>query len=857
MAFAWIVPSAVWLVMHFTAEACRKGIMTSSKAPHGTEEICDKGTMTANTASAIQCGTNVTLSCHLGGLQTPNCEIGIFLNNSKQVTNSGRSVSKTFPLNTYGKHTFTCKRICKERNTIICGIYIKCGNPPDEPVNVSCIQAGTDSHPLCTWNKGRLTYLDTTYMIQLSNGTHDLCFSEESLNETFGSLALTELNFDSNYTIVVSASNKLGSASSQPLTFMLTDIVKPHPPDFLVEFDNSSATNCTLFWHNEAQAQHYRLRYRPLTRHSWSTVEIFSSEQYHLHGLEPDTAYEFQVSCKIHPERGLWSDWSTKQTRTPEAEPTGIPDVWYRLSAAQLGSQQQNISLFWKALSKSEAGGRILGYKVTFEALDDLNSPTESHQTTHTSYSRVTPRVGYKITVTAQNSRGSSPPASILTNLGIQDLPPPQQVSAMAMGNSSILVSWKPPRRSAVPISGYVVEWAETGMNPHLEPHHTWAKLPASNLSTVIAEHIKDNMCYQIHVFALYQDRAGQAASVRGYSTAQAPSAGPQMLSTPWATGVLVSWEEIPVPQQRGCITGYHVYLQSKDSRGDPQVYAIPEGTAPRSLYIPDLQPGGLYDLWVTGSTAAGEGPRGNRRLLCISGARVWVTVVLTCSFFIFSASVCFVPPARKAFHSLLSVLLPQCKNEAIPDPANATWAKSFMATKAQLSSLSILFLPSTISFEEPEPTLVEEAFEQPDPLAPGEKLLLGSAGSRGHRDWTRQSSSPEPGEEQQLPEMYQRLVVEATEHLQPVPEYITNPSTTDLTPPSDTTRDHPTDLPEYITSPGPTDLALPTDTPMDHPELECHPLSIFPTTFLAPTLCSEGNLTLDRVKLNCSSFPR
>ncbi|KAJ7401483.1 interleukin 12 receptor subunit beta 2 [Pitangus sulphuratus] len=625
MAFAWIVPSAVWLVMHFKAEACRKGIMTSSKAPHGTEEICDKGTMTANTASAIQCGTNVTLSCHLGGLQTPNCKIGIFLNNSKQVTNSGHS------------------------------------------------------------------------------------------------------------------------------------------------------------------------------------VEISSSEQYHLHGLEPDTAYEFQVSCKIHPERGLWSNWSTKQTRTPEAEPTGIPDVWYRLSAAQLGSQQQNISLFWKALSKSEAGGRILGYRVTFEALDHWNSPIESHQTTHTSYSKVTPRVGYKITVTAQNSRGSSPPASILTNLSIQDLPPPQQVSAMAMGNSSILVSWKPPLRSAVPISGYVVEWAETGMNPHLEPHHTWAKLPASNLSTVIAEHIKDNVCYQIHVFALYQDRAGQAASVRGYSTAQ----------------------------------------------------AIPEGTAPRSLYIPDLQPGELYDLWVTGSTAAGEGPRGNSDRLRLESARGWVTVVLTCSFFIFSACVCFVPPARKAFHSLLSMLLPQCKNEAIPDPANATWAKSFMATKAQLSSLSILFLPSTISFEEPEPTLVEEAFEQPDPLAPGDKLLVGSAGSRGHGDWTRQSSSPEPGEEQQLPEMYQRLVVEATEHLQPVPEYITNPSTTDLPPSSDTTRDHPTDLPEYITSPGPTDLPLPTDTPMDHPELECHPLSIFPTTFLAPTLCSEGNLTLDRVKLNCSSFTR
>ncbi|NXU93175.1 I12R2 protein, partial [Xiphorhynchus elegans] len=75
----------------------------------------------------------------------------------------GHSVSKTFPINAYGKHTFTCKMVCGDRKRLICGIDIKCGNPPDEPGNVSCIQTGTDGQPLCTWDKGRLTYIDTTY----------------------------------------------------------------------------------------------------------------------------------------------------------------------------------------------------------------------------------------------------------------------------------------------------------------------------------------------------------------------------------------------------------------------------------------------------------------------------------------------------------------------------------------------------------------------------------------------------------------------------------------------------------------------------------------------------------------------
>ncbi|NXB97643.1 I12R2 protein, partial [Orthonyx spaldingii] len=78
----------------------------------------------------------------------------------------GGSVSKTFPVSTYGKHTFTCKAACGGTPRIVCGIDIQCGNPPDEPRNVSCIQYGTEGHPTCTWDKGRLTYLHTTYGIE-------------------------------------------------------------------------------------------------------------------------------------------------------------------------------------------------------------------------------------------------------------------------------------------------------------------------------------------------------------------------------------------------------------------------------------------------------------------------------------------------------------------------------------------------------------------------------------------------------------------------------------------------------------------------------------------------------------------
>ncbi|NXH10493.1 I12R2 protein, partial [Bucco capensis] len=78
----------------------------------------------------------------------------------------GSSLSTTFRVQTYGKHMFSCKTICGPRKKVICGIDIQSASPPEEPQNVSCIQHGTQGHPMCTWNKGSFTYLHTTYVLQ-------------------------------------------------------------------------------------------------------------------------------------------------------------------------------------------------------------------------------------------------------------------------------------------------------------------------------------------------------------------------------------------------------------------------------------------------------------------------------------------------------------------------------------------------------------------------------------------------------------------------------------------------------------------------------------------------------------------
>ncbi|TFK01034.1 pleckstrin homology-like domain family B member 2 [Platysternon megacephalum] len=645
-----------------------------------------------------------------------------------------------------------------------------CSDPPDQPGNVSCIQDGRDGNLTCTWDKGRLTHIDTTYVVQLTNETECLRFAEDSMNPKYGSLNLTKLNFESNYTAVVAASNRLGNASSLPFTFMLIDIVKPHSPtDILVKFDNVSATNCTVLWQDQQQTQSFRLRYRPVNSHSWNMVETLNSTRYNLHDLKPHREYEFQVCCKFHPNRGMWSDWSTFRIQTPEAVPSGLLDVWYVIQ--DMDSQTQNITLFWKVMSKSEARGKILHYTLTFQALNQ-KSPrtTDVNITTQTHFTRVLPKVDYNIMVYAHNSKGNSSPTSIITDLSILDLPPPQSISVTPMGNNSIFVIWAPPIESAA-FNGYIVEWAKT-CSP--EPHLNWIKFPASNLSTIIS--------------------------------------------------------------------------------------VIHKETSSNSFLIKNLQRGVNYVLWMTASTMAGESPMGNEELVYLESASEWMIVSAACIVFGISACICFVQSVQKALCSLLSVLVPQWYRKAIPDPANSTWAKKYSSVENELNLDSSQFLSYFSSFEEPETIEVEEVFIKREPVAFKDIPIFNNIENSECHDWQIENSfekqesteknseykplapsTPDDGDNYKchLPYLYKKVVLEETEQIQTVSEYLTNPLT-------DMTVNY---LPSNILSPI-------MDTNEESNEFECKSFSIFPTTsLLMPMFSCGGKLTLDAVKIDCNSF--
>ncbi|XP_076423009.1 interleukin-12 receptor subunit beta-2 isoform X5 [Peromyscus maniculatus bairdii] len=292
---------------------------------------------------------------------------------------------------------------------------------PEPPRNISCIQKGEHGTVTCTWDPGQYTHLKTHYTLQLTGPNNvtcqGLCSSQNCSRLNLG-ITLTSDLAESTFTVSVTAINDLGNSSSFPFTFTFLDIVRPLPPwDIRINFLNASGSRCILQWKDERQVVRNRLRYRPRNSRSWNMVNTTNAKGRHsLQDLTPFTDYEFQISSKLHLSKGSWSDWSKSlTTRTPEEEPVGTLDIWYMKQ--NIGSNKQQISLFWKSLSPSEARGEILCYQVTLQEV--TGEMTLENSTNHTSWTGVIPRTGaWTASLSATNSKGTSAP----TRINIVDL---------------------------------------------------------------------------------------------------------------------------------------------------------------------------------------------------------------------------------------------------------------------------------------------------------------------------------------------------------------------------------------------------------------------------------------------------
>ncbi|XP_048207502.1 interleukin-12 receptor subunit beta-2 isoform X1 [Perognathus longimembris pacificus] len=827
-------------------------------------DVCPEGDVTAMPSQEISLGSAINISCSLKN-NISATRLILYKNKKEIASHRGDSISAPVTDLPLGKTVFDCKLV--SANTAkrhVCGVEVSVGVVPEQPQNLSCEQKGENGTVACMWSPGRDTHLNTNYMLQL-NGPKNLTLQKHCNGHYCKRLdleaSLTPELPESMYTAKITATNRLGNSSSLLSTFTFSDIVRPLPPwDIRISFLNASSSRCTLQWKDEGWVLLNRLRYRPHSSRFWNMVNITNAQRKHdLLDLKPFTEYEFQISSKLHLYQGSWSEWSESlRVQTPEAEPTGTLDVWY--TKQYIDYNRQQISVFWKNLSMSEARGQMLCYRITLQEVTGKKI-TLQNITSHTSWTWVIPRNGtWTVAVSAVNSRGSSLPTRIeITDLCSTGSLTPHKVSANSEDMKDIVVAWQPPRNATSAVQEYVVEWKLLHPEASMQSPLNWLRVPSYNVSALISENIKPYVCYEIRVHALSEGGRG-CSCVHGSSKNKAPLSGPHInVITEESGGALVSWNHVPVQDQMGCILHYRIYWKEQDARSLPEFCEIPYSPSQNSLPINKLHARVTYVLWMTALTASGESPPGNERGFCLQGKGTWKPFVgSSICIAIVIVGIFSTQYFRQKVFVLLSALKPQWCSTEIPDPANSTWAKKYPIVEGRMQLPRDWIPIAWCAPEEPEPLVINEVL-QVTPIFPHSQCtnwpkmgrgVQGHFTSKKHIVYSASSLPPSravTAETRQLADLYKVLGSRGPDSRPG------NPASPLTVLPVDYLPNHEGYLPSNVEELPPQEAPL-TD-PLEELEPQHISLSIFASRSLHPlTSCGE-KLTLDQLKMGCDSL--
>ncbi|XP_051539217.1 interleukin-6 receptor subunit beta-like isoform X2 [Myxocyprinus asiaticus] len=599
------------------------------------------------------------------------------------------------------------------------GISLTTGYPPLMPKNLTCIavQEHKEISPnfKCSWDPGtRHPLIDTTYTLYVQEVFLEY---KTSAPETYSSICKEHLA--SSCTVYLSTfphlmdlrvwvevNNTLGSARSDELVRDASYFVKPNPPlDVRVQGEVNFSTSLMVTWKHPIDvntiALRYVIRFCQAGSSVWTEVpeDLMHAytESFRLQSLQPYTDYVVQMRCIHESHKSYWSDWSANATdRTAEAKPASHPDLWRII---QPTAHSRKVTLIWMAPVQSN--GKILRYDLEisqdhemFERrivrLNEMDQ-IRSHQT----YSMdVPPRKVAAIEITATNSAGVSPKATLFIPRSDQELPGVQHIS-WSVDDGQLQVEWLHPPPGGPRVSEYLLEWVKVPEGEFQLDRH-WKKVSPHINSNTLTEWFwtgpTDFHCdfkpfnrYNISVYPMYSRRfqrsntsfryiqAGRPVTTAAYIKQGSPLEGPTARVTkPKKTSAEVTWEEIPLDSQRGFITGYTIFYKTGNIEKSMQAEAHL-----RSCVLTDLTSESDYVVHVMVSTVAGtkNGSDFNFKTAKYGDGEVELIVVVVCFIFLFLTVIIIIFCLRKR-EVIKRLLWPR-----VPDPNDSSiahWSPDF-----------------------------------------------------------------------------------------------------------------------------------------------------------------------------------
>ncbi|XP_051785954.1 receptor-type tyrosine-protein phosphatase delta isoform X5 [Erpetoichthys calabaricus] len=449
---------------------------------------------------------------------------------------------------------------------------------PGGSVNITCVAVGSPM-PYVKWMLG----------------AEDLT-PEDDMPIGRNVLELTDVRQSANYTCVAMSTLGVIEAFSQ-----ITVKALPKPPGTPVVTE-STATSITLTWDsgNPEPVSYYIIQHKAkLSEEGYKEIDGVATTRYSVGGLSPYSEYEFRVVAVNNIGRGPPSE--PVETRTAEQAPSTAPR---QVTARMLSSS--TILVQWE--EPEEPNGQIQGYRVyyTMDPSQHVNNWQKHNvgDTRITTISGLTSQKTYHIKVLAFTSVGDGPLSSdiqVITKTGVP--PQPTNFKAEAKSETSILLSWTPPKADAILDYELVYKKGEQG-----EEQRVTFKADTSYL----LQGLKPFSTYFFRLAARSTYGQGAATAEISAETPQTqPSAPPQDIrcTSPSSTSILVSWLPPPVELQNGVITKYSIQYAAIDGEDTSprQISDLPPETS--HYLLEDLEKWTEYRVTVSAHTDVGPGP--------------------------------------------------------------------------------------------------------------------------------------------------------------------------------------------------------------------------------------------------------
>ncbi|XP_072008598.1 receptor-type tyrosine-protein phosphatase delta isoform X26 [Engystomops pustulosus] len=472
---------------------------------------------------------------------------------------------------------------------------------PGGSVNITCVAVGSPM-PYVKWMLG----------------AEDLT-PEDDMPIGRNVLELTDVRQSANYTCVAMSTLGVIEAIAQ-----ITVKALPRPPGTPMVTE-STATSITLTWDsgNPEPVTYYIIQHKPKSsEEQYKEIDGVATTRYSVAGLSPYSEYEFRVVAVNNIGRGPPSEPVT--TRTSEQAPSSAPR---NVQARMLSSS--TILVQWE--EPEEPNGQIQGYRVyyTMDPTQHINSWTKSNiADSHiTTIGSLVPQKTYSVKVLAFTSVGDGPLSNeiqVITQTGVPSQP--LNFKAEAESETSILLSWTPPRSDT--ISSYKLYYKEGD-------HSEEQTVNIEPTTSYRLQGLKPNTLYYFRLAAEAPLGLGASTTEISAKTLQSIPSGPPRkveVEAVNSTAVKVFWRSPVSNKQHGQIRGYQVHyvrMENGEPKGPPMLKDVMladaqweyDDTAEHEMIISGLQPETAYAITVTAYTTKGDGARSKPKVVTTSGA--------------------------------------------------------------------------------------------------------------------------------------------------------------------------------------------------------------------------------------------